>query len=93
MDRRSPTGWKQILDNKVAAPLLVVAILASLAWLSGVATLPAAVQGQGVRIGSVEDKVEVLERNEIRRDERQQQVLDILKELKDDVKQLRRRER
>jgi hypothetical protein len=89
-DRREPSGgWKAAVDNKVIAPLIVVAVLASLAWLSGVSALPAVVEVHAEQIVSVQSKVDALERNEIRRDEAQKQVLDLLKELREDVKSLR----
>jgi septal ring factor EnvC (AmiA/AmiB activator) len=88
-DRRETGGWKHVVDNKVVAPLLVVAVLASLAWLSGVSALPAVVEVHAKQIVSVQSKVDALERNEIRRDEAQKQVLDLLKELREDVKSLR----
>lgn len=90
-DRREATGWRALFESKVGAPLVVLAVVTMLAYIGGLVSLPATVSGQSVRLGTVESKVEILERNEIRRDERQQQVLDILRELREDVKKMRDR--
>lgn len=62
-DRRAATGvWKSEVAPKVAAPLIVVAVLATLAWFSGVSALPANDLRQEQRLNAVEEKARVTER-------------------------------
>lgn len=81
---------REFAGSKVGSGLILAGALALLAMLSGVASLPANDARQEQRIGNVEGKVEKLEKNEIRHEAKLDQVLDAVKEIKDDVKQIRR---